>query len=323
MAQARGEKDYLGFVGGLHTEANPLAAPEGTTSDELNMELSLENGTRSRRKGLQSFTGDLTFTPTDYSTSPVTVSQIQGSYYWEAQGKYVTITRYSKADDTIASTIRVHNTDYSTEFEFTVDTPDDVKPSFVEIRSRLVIALGTAPVCIEKGSTSYNVYIVNLFIRDFTLVDDGLQIGERPASLSDEHKYNLYNAGWWKDRVLNSSGLKGDPVQEFNTVQTSYPSNADVVYLGDVVDSGSGLEKFNPTALDNIDLGSTEAARGHYVFNVRDITRSAKLASKTSDGAVGSSVTQIVLNGADTGAGTGTGGSVWDDPPLPPGTQIP
>lgn len=323
MALARGEKDYLGFVQGLHTEANPLAAPEGTTSDELNMELNLEKGTRSRRLGLESFSGDKTFAPADYSTNPFVVMNTQGAYYWEAEGRYVTVTRYSKSDDGIASTIRIHDASYNTEFEFTVDTPDDVKPSFVEIRSRLVVTLGTAPVLIERSNGTFNVYIINLYIRDFTLVDDDLMLGQRPGVLSNEHKYNLYNAGWYKDRVLNSTGAKGDPISEFYTAQSLYPSNADIVYLGDVVDGGSGLEKFTPAALDNIDIGSTEAPRGHYVYNIRDITRSGKLVSKADDGALSSSVTQVILDGSDTGAGTGSGGSVWDDPPLPPGTYLP
>ena len=64
MPIARGEKDYLGFVQVLNTEANPLAAPEGTTSDELNMELNHENGTRARRLGLARIhSAALKFTP--------------------------------------------------------------------------------------------------------------------------------------------------------------------------------------------------------------------------------------------------------------------
>ena len=35
MPIARGEKDYNGFEHGLNTEANPIAAPDGTNSEEL------------------------------------------------------------------------------------------------------------------------------------------------------------------------------------------------------------------------------------------------------------------------------------------------
>ena len=322
MAIARGEKDYLGFVQGLHTEANPLAAPEGTTSDELNMELALESGTRARRLGLSSVSGDLTYQPDEIDTSVGYFITLQGFYYWESKEKYVAVVRYRKPNTEVASTIQVLNSDFTVDYEFIVDTPDDIQPTFTEIRTRLVITLGTAPLVVEQTATSYDVYVISMYVRDFTLVDDDLTIGERPISLSDEHKYNLYNAGWWKDRALEGS-TKGDPVDKFFTDLAVYPSNADIVYLGDIVNQTSGLEEFDPDALDNIDLGSSEAPRGHYVYNIRDITRSAKLSNKTNDGAVGSSVTKIVEDGADTGEGGGTGGSTWEDPALPPGTEIP
>ena len=320
MPIARGEKDYLGFVQGLNTEANPLAAPEGTTSDELNMELNLENGTRARRLGLARIhPADLKFTPSGVTAPDF---QVQGVFFWEAIKKYITVFRYTDEEDKKVSSIVVHNQSYDIEFEFVVDTPDDVPPNFVDIRSRLVITLGTSPVILQPVGDTYDVYVLTLYIRDFTLLNDSLSIGERPSTLSDEHKYNLYNAGWYKDRMLGS-GSKGDPVTYFNTEIGSYPSNADVVALGDSVDSGSGKEEFDPEALDNIDLGSTESARGHYVYNIRNIDRNSKLTSKNNDGAVGNSATKIIEQGTSTGDGGGTGGSDWNDPVLPPGFIIP
>lgn len=320
MPIARGEKDYLGFVQGLNTEANPLAAPEGTTSDELNMELNLENGTRARRLGLARIhSADLKFTPSGVTAPDF---QVQGVFFWEAIKKYVTVFRYSDEEDKKVSSIVVHNSDYDIEFEFVVDTPDDVPPSFVDIRSRLVITLGTAPVLLQPVEDSYDAYVLTLYVRDFSLLDDSLSIGDRPSTLTDEHKYNLYNAGWYKERVLGS-GSKGDPVTYFKSEIGLYPSNADIAALGDSVDSSSGKEEFDPEALDNIDLGSTESARGHYVYSIRNIDRNSKLTAKGSDGAVGSTATKIIEDGTDTGQGGGTGGSTWYDPPIPEGGFIP
>ena len=214
MPIARGEKDYLGFVQGLHTEANPLAAPEGTTSDELNMQLHLENGTRARRLGLARIhSADLKFTPSGVTEPDF---EVQGVFFWEASKKYITVFRYTDEEDKKVSFIVVHNQSYDVEFEFVVDTPDDVPPNFVDIRSRLVITLGTSPVILQPVGDTYDVHVLTLYIRDFTLLNDCLSIGERPSTLSDEHKYNLYNAGWYKDRMLGS-GSKGDPVTYFNT----------------------------------------------------------------------------------------------------------
>ena len=118
------------------------------------------------------------------------------------------------------------------------------------------------------------------------------------------------------------SGSQVDPVTYFNTEIVSYPSNADVVALVDSEDSGSGKEEYDPVALNNIDLGTTESARGQYVYNIRNIDRNRKLTSKNNDGAVCNAATKIREQGTSTGDDGGTGGSDWNDPVLPPGFII-
>lgn len=320
MPVVRGEKGYLGFVNGLYTEANPLAAPEGTTADELNMELDIASGTRVKRKGLvRSDPIQVDLPQAVFGTS---TPEELGYWYWKAEDKYVTVYRYQKEQDVYSCIIGISGTDNTFEFSTVVDTAEQIQPTVAEIRNRFVITLGTSPVVLQKTATSYDVYVVSLYVRDFTLVDDGLGMSERPATLSDEHNYNLLNAGWHKDRKL-VGGTIGDPVTSFFGTKGVYPSNADIASLGDGVNLTTGEEEFNAETLDNIDLGSTEAPRGHYVYNIRDIERQTKLTDKGNDGSVSSSVTKVVEEGADTGEGGGSSGSVWDDPPLPPGTYIP
>ena len=320
MPVVRGEKGYLGFVNGLYTEANPLAAPEGTTADELNMELDIGSGTRVRRKGLERSSPVQVDLPQDVFGT-VTPEEL-GYWYWRAENKYVTVYRYEKEEGVFSCIIGISGSDNSFEFSTVVDTAEQIQPTVAEIRNRFVITLGTAPVVLQKTATSYDVYVISLFVRDFTLVNDGLSMSERPSSLGNEHKYNLYNAGWYKERKL-SSGSVGDPVTDFFTDKSVYPSNSDIAALGDSVNTSSGEEEFKAETLDNIDLGSTEAPRGHYIFNIRDIERSDKLTDKDNDGSVSTSVTKVVEDGTDTGDGGGSGGSVWDDPMLPDGTILP
>lgn len=320
MPVVRGEKGYLGFVNGLYTEANPLAAPEGTTADELNMELDLASGTRIKRKGLIRTPPIEIDLPQDVFGS--SFPEELGYWYWKAEDKYVTVYRYEKEEGIFSCIIGISGTDNQFEFSAVVDTAEEIQPTVAEIRNRFVITLGTAPVVLQKTATSYDVYVVSLYVRDFTLIDDSLGMSERPSTLADEHKYNLYNAGWYKDRKL-SSGSVGDPVTDFFSDKSVYPSNADIAALGDSVNTTSGEEEFKADTLDNIDLGSTEAPRGHYIFNIRDIERNDKLTDKDNDGSVSTSVTKVVEDGTDTGNGGGSSGSVWDDPPLPDGTVVP
>jgi hypothetical protein len=210
-----------------------------------------------------------------------------------------------------------------------------------------------------------------LYFRDFDLIDDGLSVSNRPGSLTDEHTYNLYNAGWYADRK-NASGEFVDPLSLFegqvvtynvpttfsatntfvmqqvgiqnadlnsgdsvtvvgsasndgtytvfsvdrstpneltvvtveNTIvneatitvaitaeQGGIPSNADIPVLGLKVDS-NGDEIFSADTLFETVVGSTEAPRGHYIFDIEENrTRDDVLSTKQTDGSVPTTIT--------------------------------
>lgn len=371
MPRARGEKDYLSLLMGLNTEANPLAFPEGYTTDELNFLLDKSGDVRIRRKGLENSASDQSY------TSANELPLLAGAYYW--QDLDVILMVISTLNDEVV--LRVHRNDASFTFvdEHVIDPSAGASyiPSFSPILSGLVITGSggvnyVKPVLLQKNSSGdIDIYSTQLYFRDFDLIDDSLSVSTRPATLTDEHTYNLYNAGWYAERK-NSSGEFVDPLSLFegqivtynvpttftspnifvmqqvgiqnadlnsgdtvtitgsvsndgtytvfsvdratpnqlsvttieNTIvneatitvavkgeQGGIPSNADIPVLGLKVDS-NGDEIFSADTLFETVVGSTEAPRGHYIFDIEENrTRDDVLTTKQTDGSVPSTIT--------------------------------
>lgn len=309
MARARGQKQYIALTGGLITEASPLAAPEGSTSDELNMDLDLNGMIRVRRKGLKKKLDD----------RPL-VGNITGAYYW-VSANYVVISTISDAPDENMDTVTLYFLDASdnsevASYSFEVLEDTATNPSFSEVRNRLVSTFGASPFLFAKqGDGTLSAWRLDLYIRDFKLIDDGLSASNRPSTLSDEHKYNLYNAGWYQDQKLKS-GTVGDPVGEFYTLFSKYPSNADIPALGHKVDT-DGYTHFDPEELETPITGNTIAPRGHYIYNIRNIDRTGRIANKDADGSPSKTATQVLDAGSNL---TGLGGNLlFRDSGIPSG----
>lgn len=285
MARQSGAKGYLGFPRGLNTETSRLNPAEGTTADERNMDLDLNGLIRTRRRGLK-----------NVGTDQATDGSIIGSYYWDSADTIVIVALKGEDPETYDTiTIYLYEGDLTYIEEWTVRVVDGnaVYPSFSEIRNRLVITFGAKPFIFARKGDCFDAWTLDLFFRDFKLLDDGLRIGEHPTTLTDEHEYNLYNAGWWKDQEVDG-GPATDPVQFYFNETGEYPSNAQIVYLGKVPDSTTGVLEFNALQLQSIDVGNTEAPRGHYVYNIREIDRDSKLTDKEDDGTPTSTITQVL-----------------------------
>lgn len=324
----KSETGYLSFAKGLATEVNPLSVPEelkGTTSDELNMTVDTDGLVRVRRAGL-----GLLGVPRQ--AVPGRVLEVK---YWRTGECYVVCSYDNILVDGqfTCTTTFIHTTDASKDRAYTTKVLGDdflINPQVVFLRTKCMVTYGGRPLLFTReASGEFTIHYVDVFVRDFKLVDDLLNVSERPGSpLSSEHKYNLLNAGWYQDRMLLSTGAVGDPIANFYTVRVKYPSNADVAALGDITDTGGDI-KFDPNAYDNINLGSTEAARGHYVYNIRSIDRDVKatnLVQQLKDGAPSSTLSLLLLEGNDPITSLPPAGDIDDDfpePPIPPGGVIP
>lgn len=90
-----------------------------------------------------------------------------------------------------------------------------------------------------------------LAIRDFAGVNDGLTTDNQPATLTTEHKYNLYNQGW-SNSYINS----------YFSNRSRYPANSQQWILGK--DSN---DDFDPGLLAKQDFGNSQAPRGRGVMH--------------------------------------------------------
>lgn len=331
MARATGQKDYVSMAGGLVTEASPLNFPEGATSGELNFTLNKENGLRERRKGFA-------FVYNNTSEWPESDSILENMFYWRGTG-YVVAVVTNNIPETY---LRLHRMGSTFEDFSDIKIADaKVNTQIAELTNYLVVTLNneSKPILLEYDETNQTIDVseVDIHIRDFELVDDGLSVSATPSTLDANHEYNLYNAGWYVDR--KDENTSGNPLDNvigiYNAEFGTYPSNADSVAVGMITNSDGNLT-FDPEYVRDAGLGNSLAPRGHYVFSINDFNRDARIYNPKFDGTPSNTLTLLASVDSsgqptyDPDDPTGGGGGdtpPWDDYPddffAPPGYEIP
>lgn len=297
MPRAAGQKEYVSLAQGLITEASPLNFPENATSDELNCVLDKDGLIRRRRTGLAN-----QFTVQTLASTGATLENV---HYWQAPDLILFVV----TETTPATKLLIHRNNSTLDKLGEITLNNAVSSTQIAVTTNyLAITTSEAqkPILLEyePQNTRIRVYDIDLHVRDFELVDDGLGIAERPTVLSDNHEYNLYNAGWYKPRRDQYTRKQpfGDPVTIFFTDGEredgpgNFPSNADIVSLGLSINE-NGSTTFRPDEVSNTDVGNSEAPRGHYVYNINSFDREARRVSKETDGAPN---TTISLTGTVT-----------------------
>lgn len=320
MANARGEKDYLNLVKGLNTETNPLAFPEGYTLDELNFLLSLDGDTRLRRKGLAKVLSDIT-----YNSVTGEVLNTPFMYYWEKEEILLVVLQEEGED--VYLQLRDARTGYSLIGTYTMYSgiSQISKPSFSSIVDGVVITTsqvvpdintGGLPPIVVKANTAGDIEVseISLYFRDFELLDDNLAVGKRPNLMTDEHLYNLYNAGWYARRK-NSSNVFTDPLDLFDAQE----------YTTELLtfDADAGTNTFTFTYARS-GVGAFEVGTDFTVANASDPTNNGTftVVSSTGGGTVVNvevasiTVTESGTTGVTVTTGTGQFPSNSDIPVL-------
>jgi len=284
------------FSKGLVTEANPLEMPPDISIDELNMEID-SDGSRFKRLGFQQETDQV-----DVPTSvPFVVEDnlATSQFRWENAGgvadKALMIVQvgpyigiHDLDDETSVSNGLIYSENYDASSYETLF-------SYAVVDGLLVVVNGLKDVIIYEYDPDLNTVSKttdNLLIRDLIGVEagdlttqDNLQ--ERPASLTDEHIYNLRNQTFYSPRYANDVETEVDPIDAFYTSSgsTVYPSNADDLnyYLyADPNDAGNRLvERFFS---DNMVLSSPsvgESSKGHFIIDA--LERGASRVDKESE----------------------------------------
>ena len=328
MPRAAGNKDYISLVRGLITEASSLAFPEGATSDELNFTIDRDGLIRKRRLGLDNLVTPFTVEETN--------AKVENAFYWRGPS----IVGVIVTDETPQSVLHFHAVDA----DFTLLTSVPIATSVVETQvaqttNNLLITTDSEnkPVICSYDPLTKEIEVseVDIYIRDFELVDDALSASQRPVVLSENHEYNLYNAGWYQTRPdANDGGVSKNVVVAFDDEEGTYPSNADVPSIG-IIDDGDGNLQFDSEFVAEADFGNSLAARGHYVYSINDIDREQRRLAPLIDGTPSTTLTPLGstdITGSGTydpeeGGGSGGGGTDPYDPgdefDIPPGTELP
>lgn len=297
MARNVGTTVENGLVQGLITEATGINFPEKAVSDCWNVRFE-KTGNITRRLGY-AYENDVT-SISGGATDP----GVCKSYMWKAVGK-----DGSKSFLVIQSgkDISFYEPDASGNFSggaksFGIDlrtyktsvsgvNVGDAEAGITSGNGRLYI---THPYCeliyvtYNDGYDTITVSRYKLSIRDMDGVVDGLLPGQRPGSLSNLHKYNLYNQGWDQGKVPTGSDHMYTPLKAWRDVLGVYPSNNDIWWSGKGVNK-DGQEALTEKAIKLVSKSSGYAPKGHYIFNPFDMNRSTEsgisgIPSKTSEG---------------------------------------
>lgn len=277
MSQAQQNKEYRSFIKGIITEANELNHPEDSSVDEENFEMQ-RDGSRIRRRGI------------DYESGHSLSSNIADTNF---QNLAVSVHRWDNVDNVggltffvvqVGTTIHFYNAGGAVSAgkkSFTVDltsfstgykTPlGSSKIDAASGKGILVIvneAIDPFYVEYDNDLDTISTTQIDIKVRDFLGIDDTLTVAERPASLTDSHKYNLYNQGWLQSHIATYKAT-GDSL---------YPSNAQIWTLGK--DSN---DDFDRATLDKVFEGNAPAPKGHFIIPVFDRDRDAQTGETDQD----------------------------------------
>lgn len=272
MALRAGEKGYFTFVKGLNTEASPFTFPPDTSAEEDNFEL-LVNGARRRRLGLDyeaSYVNkNITSTPMDSTLQAITHHDWRSAggnsstnFSVVQTGKYL---RFYVNDAVMSATLHEDIIDLSV-YKTPSATTAQVELEPVSTASGkgylFVVSKYLEPIYLiyDEATDAISASIFVCKLREFTRIDDGLETVNTPSTLSDEHRYNLYNQGW------SAAGI-----DLYKALPASvYPSNAHVMALGWGINGSTGQRTFRAAEINNYESGNSPAPNGHLITGVFD-----------------------------------------------------
>jgi hypothetical protein len=291
MATAEASKYFVNFIGGLNTEATPLNFPENSAQELDNFDLFI-TGEVKRRLGLE-FEDSYTVRPETISSDNLDNYAVSTSEWRAVNGKGdinflmvqtgLTLYFHDLGAEPVSSTLRgtVTLDAYKTGL-----APENKVVSTAYGEGVLIVANSELdPVLVEydEDTDTFSTSRIELKIRDFKGVEDGLDTDTRPVTLSNEHKYNLRNQGWPKTTTVSKKDdgdgtyRNNDPIAYTRSRLGVYPSNADLFYaakLGSSNDAES-IGAYSPWDLEKQLYGNTPAPQGHFILDLFNKNRTS------------------------------------------------
>jgi hypothetical protein len=271
MSQA--EASYFTFAKGINTEASLANWPEGFSVDEENYDL-LIDGSRRKRKGLALAEWAAAGAT---STSVATASAgtlAYNTFYWDKVAgdptlHYVVIQNGGNLDIYVNDKDAISDT-YVFRYSLTNSaasgaTSTQLRENDIDVAFGNGVAFVTGryiiPFSITYSSGTFVTEAINIVIRDYEGIDDGVAITEYPTSLSSNHTYNLENRGW-----------KSADITTFHTGQSKYPNKAMIPWLGYVrattanVAEADWTKQFSDDKLVAELFQDVSAPQGHFTY---------------------------------------------------------
>ena len=271
---AKTEKVFRSFVKGLITEASPLTFPENASIDEQNFVLN-RDGSRSRRLGLD-YEGAYAKTSTGLTADDIKQGK-QSFHRWDTpsgnSSVAIGVIRVKNKlwfIDLLTSAPSANLLNSGNSITITGLSNNNIETAVINNQLIIVSKDIDKPVLLSYNSTTDTVTqsTIDIKVRDIWGLVDGLGDDERPATLSDEHKYNLRNQGW-NENIVTKGG--GDALAETFTALSKYPSNSDSWTLGKISNSAdANYEKFDPVVLQKNSQSRYTVARGSIIIDAFD-----------------------------------------------------
>jgi len=269
----KSEKLFRTFIKGLVTEASPLTFPENASIDEENFVLN-RDGSRSRRLGLE-YENGYALVATGFSALDIQQSK-QSFHKWESPGgdTSVAIGMIRVKDkfwfaNLLAASPSATLLNSGAAITLAGLSNADIEVDIINNKAVIVSSDLDSPIVFSYNPSTGAVSqtSITIEIRDNYGVSDGLAIDNRPATLSDTHKYNLRNQGWAENIVTDSTSFP-DALDYTKDELGVYPSNADSYDLGKNANAADAdYEQYNPNNLNNNSTSSFEIAKGSTIID--------------------------------------------------------
>lgn len=260
-------KSYNTFVKGIITEAGPLTYPEDAWVDGENVVPNRE-GSNQRRLGMD-FEGDAVLQPVTLLSDDAVASFLWTDAANNTENQFAAVQVgqrlliFDASQPSISANLL---TNINLAAYITGKTAIQAESG----AGVLWIQEGTSdPLYIEynQATSAFTVNVVDVKVRDFFGLDDGLDVDEQPASLSTAHNYNLRNQGWPSDKIT-----------AYHASGAVYPSNAQQWFLGRKESDNT----FDVTQLKAMEFGTSKAPKGKFVISLFDRSAGRNAASGLS-----------------------------------------
>ncbi len=278
MPQTPAEKSFFSFRGGLISEASELNFPEETMVDGENFILDID-GSLKRRRGLRLEEGGALvrlqsgFSPGHRVRSYVwrdVNATTDTNFIVQQIGQYL---YFFEDTPTATSTTVLSEVVDLGQYAIGSYTSANISMAYSDFttgQGYLFVAnpfMTPLRIAYDPSTGDMIVYQLNITVRDFEGVDDGVANTTKPTTLSAAHEYNLKNRGW-SETLINQYFTDASEYPSKNMIYyDGYRKQTDVTYADE-----DGIKEWDTDKIAAEVYGDSSGFRGALKHNPFDTT---------------------------------------------------